>query len=99
MSHTPGPWVLGEDSDESGMTYGVRAAGVDGKYFWLAEINRDDEDIDCADARLMSAAPELLEALEAFVHWYSENSTEFNRDMAYGKAIAAIAKARGDAIE
>lgn len=52
----------------------------------------DVRGIDCADARLIAAAPELLDALKAVYPWI-ENSTE--GDEATGRALAAINKAEG----
>ena len=48
-----------------------------------------------ANATLIASAPELLAALKAWEHWYSEDSTEFNRDTARENGLKAIAKAEG----
>lgn len=37
----------------------------------------------------------MLEALEAWERWYSEDSTEFNRDTARDTGCIAIAAAKG----
>lgn len=68
--HTPGPWMAGTDetTDEGGMP--VRAIDPsDGLRFGVADvygINIDVHhcDVSKANARLIAAAPELLEALQ-----------------------------------
>lgn len=79
--HTPGPWVT-EDlfiKDES-----------DNK---IAEVHwRRNEDQEVANALLIAAAPDLLEALDSIV--------EMNPPLPMGMieaAEAALAKARGEA--
>mgnify|MGYP001600108109 FL=1 len=47
---------------------------------------------ECERLRLLNA--ELLAALNAWEHWYSVNSTEFNRDVARENGLIAIAKAQ-----
>ena len=57
---------------------------------------QDDEFIDCngpANARLIAAAPDLLEALELLVGW-EETGTPLS-DVCFSQARAAIAKAKG----
>ncbi|MCY1299991.1 hypothetical protein D9M71_67300 [compost metagenome] len=101
--HTPGPWeVVGQHVyTKLGAVnaHGSKASESDG---WnIATIcpwactNADDEDEDMpvtevmANAALIAAAPDLLEALEAVVRVADRATDEF--DM----ARAAIAKARG----
>jgi len=61
--HTPGPWVISGDeiNTADGQTKIAEVIGGDGRRF------QDEEDnTEClADARLIAAAPDLLEALEA----------------------------------
>ena len=43
---------------------------------------------------LENTAQEMYEALKAWENWYTYDSSEFNRDMAQGMGLTAIAKAR-----
>ena len=60
VKHTPGPWALCQANDGR---MSIRA-GIDGddSVLSLAAFQRD------ADARLIAAAPELLEALQAILN-------------------------------
>ena len=94
MSHTPGPWHF--DAVFSLLLFGRKNIGPwDDESIWPADdsMNMPDED----DAHLITAAPDLLEALEC----YAEKVADLSR---YGviietslreKAEAAIAKAKG----
>jgi hypothetical protein len=94
--HTPGPWLrdnltiytlrpckwLGHDSMENAWTAYVMPNGQ--HKIPLKELE--------ANARLIAAAPELLEALE----WIESNPFAHRANMV-GVATAAIAKAKGTA--
>ena len=95
--HTPGPWVV----DEANTNLVARL--VDGVYeyvcavepssFSTREYNNEQEE---ADARLIAAAPELLEALqacEARLTHLAQNSVNVVAELK--QARAAIAKAEG----
>ncbi len=81
-NHTPGPWKI-----EQGGGRGAWIEGTDGEYAALAAGNTDERAN--ANASLIAAAPELLEALEAFVEEYAWISDKLSI-----AARAAIAKAR-----
>lgn len=91
MTHTPGPWFVAETDDNEGYPETVIRAmgGVAGvsvavdfpKIFGMRDAN----------ARLIAAAPDLLEALRAVVSVADRETDEF--DLAH----AAIAKATGKA--
>lgn len=83
MSHTPGPWEV--DKRMSG--YNVKVKDQD---YYICETFGEYDDVDKADAHLIAAAPELLEALEELLGWEILCPVEFEE-----KARAAIAKARG----
>jgi len=88
MTATPGPWVADEypHGDVWQIKYGKRGN-------WLAEVMIDgDHKGAAADARLIAAAPELLDAVLALL----ENGVSVAGD----QALAAVAKAtdRFDAV-
>lgn len=63
----------------------------------LADL-RDDEFIDCntkGNARLIAAAPEMLEALEMLVEWGENGTSDFDDCLQYARTLIAKAK-RGD---
>lgn len=81
--HTPGPWMVGHFNDVRTRD-GYRSLANVSSYFELpAEAN----------ARLIAAAPELLEALEAFKAIDAFDGWHPKYRDAIAKAEAAIAKA------
>ena len=91
--HTPGPWVVDDLVDghdihapEAGCHV---ATASDPEMVWGA-IGRE------ADARLIAAAPELLEALEATVSLLEKLGHVSDNSLTVGAARAAIAKAKGE---
>ena len=82
----PGPWFVVTDEPDCVSLAGKRA---------LQDL-RDHEFIDCntsANARLVAAAPELLEALEMLVAW--DETGHPVSEVCFATARAAIAKAKG----
>jgi hypothetical protein len=87
MAHTPGPWTLHLDSipyvncGEAGPAFGpvVMAGSVDEMM---------------ANARLIAAAPDLLEACKAMMQWVEQRPQTHPYD-GWELARAAIAKAEG----
>lgn len=87
--HTPGPWhVSGEDV---GRAQHYLHIGAKSSPMVLASMNEIHTNTP-ANARLIAAAPELLEALQRAVHWHDQLSS-FDLD----RMRAAIAKATGNA--
>ncbi len=87
--YAPGHWVVVSDEKDCVSTAGPKA---------LMEL-QDDEYIDCnteANARLIAAAPELLESLEMFVRW--EETGTPDSDFCFSQARAVIAKAKGGGV-
>lgn len=76
--HTPGPWHV---SGKATINHPVRG--------WIASVSPVDR---AANARLIAAAPELLEALERVSRWQGKLSYDD-----WEQVDAAIAKARGEA--
>lgn len=91
-AHTPGPWPLKPTGD--GKRFIVGEGLVEGPNGYdVAEVYSDDCDQEEAEAnaRLIAAAPDMLDALleaeKLFKHTFAENGR------AHKKMIAAIAKA------
>lgn len=86
--NTPWPWVAD--------FRGERIVGADGNVV-VHELNTNED-----DARLIAAAPELLEALNALIPMFAEWHEEFPEHIgdkeypALQQARAAIAKAEGE---
>jgi hypothetical protein len=100
-NHTPAPWAV----DGTTAAENLDVIGENGR---VAMLDCDDIDADTleANARLIAAAPELLEALilllnvESAALWGARLTAANNGlDVAYhfDKARAAIAKASGEA--
>lgn len=87
-THTPGPWhITDEGSQIVIQTFSDHPTGT------LARIYRADE-LAYSDARLISAAPELLEALQMLIPQEPQEADSYDRAM-WKAARAAIAKATG----
>lgn len=84
--HTPGPWNIDKDDSGNGVS-----ANVNGSRYWITGVIQEPgkEFSDEANARLIAAAPDLLEALQNIV----ESGLSTSRISA---ARAAIAKATGE---
>lgn len=105
--HTPGPWAVHHNPDWN--QWSVRSANPSGLadapiYYELADRigghvlgeSFDDYSEVEANARLIAAAPELLEALEQFVAWVDAPCESAFSDSQLASARAAIAKATGE---
>lgn len=99
--HTPGPWSVTNNNWETSTVY-----GRDGETIAACQINSivtedtqyEFEAIKEANARLIAAAPELLEALEHLLKVRTREGVKpQSRDAAEAKSRAAIAKATGAA--
>lgn len=88
--HTPGPWKVREN--------GGLMQSVEAKRDWLVfKCGRDfmaREELE-ANARLIAAAPELLEALELLIA--ETDPLRLNSGEPWCRVRAVIAKARGEA--
>lgn len=89
VKHTPGPWlksgcvVLSNDEDR-GMRFAT-AERVRGR-------NPEEQE---ANARLIAAAPELLEAIKELIHLPGYNAQAFGGAVPMAKILKAIDKAEG----
>ena len=94
--HTPGPWTYSKEQTTNGHAHMVRQSSGES----VANVrshNRPTEEAQ-ANARLIAAAPELLEALKAVLHFDSDPSIpgEYKHDITIARKVrAAIAKATG----
>ena len=84
--HTPGLWTY--EAEETGF-----AGAIVAKTGWICDFDTDPSP---ANARLIAAAPDLLEALEAVKNWDVANlALDIPLDVRQ-KMQAAIAKATGE---
>jgi len=89
--HTPGPWTLSEWEDR--YDNALEVTGADGETI-CDNFPYYPHPVSPANARLIAAAPDLLEALELLVRKYGEHEDGTPKDLnAYDIACAAIAKA------
>ena len=89
--HTPGPWMFDATLKGDGSFGGSYIVSNNAKRTWpLAEVYRED------NARLIAAAPDLLEALKALVADLKPYMGQGRMDDKIRNAIAAIAKAMGE---
>lgn len=95
-THTPGPWGCISTSNHA---HDYRLTRLDGSTLPLNDDakfeNGNDHREQRANARLISAAPDLLEALREYVERQEAESINCNGLPEYDKAIAAIKKASG----
>ena len=103
VKHTPGPWAV-EDPMDHCLTIVANPEAPVYDWKWIATCDWPDEDNQLvtarevkANARLIAAAPDLLEALEEFSREY-DGFEDGNGDPCpvLAKARAAIARARGE---
>jgi hypothetical protein len=87
--HTPGPWRTSPNNPTT--IYGKRGEGAVAKAL-ERYMNRDER---LANAALMTAAPELLEACEEALAWIEDRMPGIAVD-AKDSLRMAIAKAKGE---
>ena len=98
--HTPGPWMVRHDflcSDKT-LTVGVAAVNIGSESGAVAWPTGTNEAQELANARLIAAAPDLLDALKEArrcLAWACEQRPEFQAER--NAVDAAIAKATGAA--
>jgi uncharacterized membrane protein len=90
MSYTPGPWVVYDDSND-GKTNRIEIAAL-GKT--IARIYQSVPEKDLPNAHLISAAPDLYEALQEIVD--ATDTGWEHLDEMFTRARAALKKARGE---
>jgi len=97
--HTPGPWIAaayGDYGDYDGKCRVILGEGGDIRTAVVLGFNNPEN---AANARLIAAAPDLLEALSSLASQHSESDLRADPDLhaAVKRARAAIAKATGSA--
>ena len=97
MPHTPGPWQI--IVNKHGQYDIVATSKTDG----IAFIDkRNDPDEERANAYLIAAAPEMLEALEELRRWFDDNVSTYEPHCSpeyaamWRRVRNAIAKAKGE---
>lgn len=83
MKHTPGPWRISKCE-----------CGHDMCEDYFVSVTRSDGRVSEADAKLIAAAPDLLEALEGIMDIGKRDTTNPKYDGYYNAAKEAIKKAR-----
>lgn len=95
--HTEGPWLL---SSSGPTVYALHGNPPRNRFSTTLQSGRSDDaphaELD-ANARLISASPELLESVQEFVAWMDAPSNSAFSDKQMARARAAIAKATGGA--
>ena len=99
MAHTKGPWKFCKTNGEFIVQGG--AVHIDSLHCIFPDVaevkNRPFESETLSNARLIAAAPELLEALDQARQYIEDDETAHGRKFGTGNAVrAAIAKARGE---
>ena len=91
--HTPGPWGYWPNCCRDG---GMVTADKYGGHVAAPTVYPKHPEATKANAQLIAAAPDLLEALVDLVdaEWMVSNDWGGDRDTVYEKAKAAIAKAK-----
>lgn len=95
QKHTPGPWTVEKFTRENDWDR-MRARVTDGQDTIAQLFDSAFEDRNHANARLIAAAPELLEALEQILEIVNLKMPIGNKSIAYGNMVAAIRKAKGE---
>lgn len=100
QKHTPGPWKVYERVSNHDSDSWIK--GPDGEQI-ASGIGHEDEPQQLANARLIAAAPELLEALQDLVGWGGLATlldegirASVKGDRVWVNARAVIAKATGE---
>jgi hypothetical protein len=86
-SHTPGPWHFDGES-----IYSDAAEVIVSRPQYVGGANHNER---TANARLIAAAPELLEALEALLDPSLSSDNPVELEAVFAKARAAVSEAKG----
>ena len=102
MTHTPGPWKVYHDNGSfgSGGCWGVETdePSPHGRTIAvMAQGNYENAPNARANARLIAAAPELLDALKGMLEW-ARRVKEKNPGQEIVNALNAVARAEGQQV-
>lgn len=89
---TPGPWVI--NRDESTNSCDSEKLSIEGGALYIAQVDHCMHQE--ANANLISAAPDLLDALIKLVDFYQHGGGSPEEHDIQAEAYAAIAKVRGE---
>jgi len=95
MKHTPAPWKFYTSPQPNGCPIVGTYNGLMVAMLAHSINEKDQKETAIANARLIAAAPELLEALEMAIQIGDQCSRGFLAEF-HAKAKAAIAKAKGE---
>ena len=100
--HTKGPWRFSKNLSWSENDRGWNVFQLGGGHIAtvsprIADDSGNASEEGLANAHLIAAAPELLDALAGLVSCMSTPDSRLNPFKQFGIALAAIAKARGEA--
>lgn len=96
--YTPGPWLCQTPHEDGSITIiGDNLGGLVGAaHCWPTEVETGGSDRVRANARLIAAAPELVEALRGLVDAYTDpEAGERDRRLAIEDARALLARIEG----
>jgi hypothetical protein len=89
IQHTPGPWAISGYDSENGTPAYISGKGGEP----IASIHRLNPDAE-PNARLIAAAPDILQALEGMLNWASRVK-QLNPGLEIANALNAVNKAKG----
>jgi hypothetical protein len=102
--HTPGPWTTEENVRAGGIIHFAVTNRENGNEWMVCSITPMHlmRDVDKSNARLIAAAPELLEEIQRLLAAYAplgfySKSCNCDKCEATKKAMALVAKAKGGA--
>lgn len=94
MSYTPGPWKWIKETEIDAWSLGPGVLLTD-----YTDGTPAGDDLDKANARLIAAAPELMEALQEALRYVSPPLNEYDMSaeaMTHGKCRAILARIKGE---
>lgn len=95
--HTSGPWIIGDsiDKDTSERFLSVWPENLSTPAICRVSPKKDETDLDFANAKLIAAAPDLLEACQALLKRNEQlyRMVEYPREDMSGETSLQLAKA------